>query len=361
MRRICSTAIALALLPLLSLSPPAYAQSPQKGMTLSPAEIARREALKQIETNRAAYVSALLEKWNTAALAKGFHPHWKIEAFPTLMALSAEQLLAANAAQSFEKFRVLVTIGVPFLGSLAADLVYTPVTPCRVLDTRFASGSLHGPIAGGSSISFQVNDSFGAIPSQGGNPAGCPLMPISGEPSAVAVTLTAVPSATGDLRAFAFSGPVPVASVLNYTPGIAIANTTIVPACQGCGPDLTVQVDVGATQIIADVVGYFRPPVATPTDVLVQNAMVFVNNGDQFDIFTPSCPAGWRVTGGGFLGDLYTARIFVSNRPAVQGDFSASGAVGINLADSWLCQGQNNSGSGTDVWCYVLCSRVPGL
>jgi len=358
-----TVAVLLMVLPLLLLSPPAYSQSTStdQGMKLSREEIAYREALKGIEADRASYVSALLEKWHGDAVKKGFHPQWKIEAFARLMTLSAEKLYAANAAGTFDKFRAVVAVGVPFLGSLASDLVYTPVTPCRVLDTRLASAPLHGPIAGGSSISFQVNDSFAAIPSQGGNPSGCPIMPVTGEPSAVALTLTAVPSAAGNLRAFAYSGPVPVASVLNYNPGVAIANTTIVPACQGCGPDITVQVDVGATQIIADVVGYFRPPVATPTDVLVQNAVTTVANGDMFDLFTPSCPAGWRVTGGGFLGGFYQDRIFVGSRPAILGDFSANGSVGVNLANSWLCQGENNTGSTTDVWCYVLCSRVPGL
>lgn len=354
-------AVILMALPLLLLSKPVYSQITDQGMKLSREEIAYRESLKAIESNRASYVSALLEKWHAEALRKGFHPQWKIEAFARLMTLSAEKLYAANAAGTFDNFRAIVAVGVPFLGSLASDLVYTPVTPCRVLDTRFAAVPLHGPIAGGSSISFQVNDSFAAIPSQGGNPAGCPIMPISGEPSAVALTLTAVPSANGDLRAFAFSGPVPVASVLNYNPGIAIANTTMVPSCQGCGNDITVQVDVGATQIIADVVGYFRSPVATPTDVLVQNAVTTVANGNLFDLFTPSCPTGWRVTGGGYVSGFYTDHIVIGSRPAIQGDFSFDGSVGINLANSWFCQGENNTGSTTEIRCYVLCARVPGL
>lgn len=352
---------AFAGLVLLLSQPLMSQQRTDGGATLSPQEIERRESLKEIEGSRGAYVSALLGKWHAAALEKGFHPSWQIEGFARLVSLSAEQLLAANGAESFEKFSEIVGIGAPVFGDLAADLVYTPVTPCRVLDTRFGVAPWHGPIAGGASISFQVNDSYGMIPSQGGNPAGCPQMPTVGEPSAVAVTLTVVPQATGDLRSYAYTGPTPLASVLNYSPGSVLANTTIVPACQGCGPDITVLVDVGATQIIADVVGYFRPPIATPTDVLVLNSLTNVASGALFSLFTPSCPAGWRVTGGGFVSHWFSDRIFAGSRPAVQGSLDYDITVGVNLADSWLCQGENNTGAATDVRCYVLCSRVPGF
>jgi len=357
-RRAMSAALAcLALLP-LSL----FAQEPNdRGKALSQEETERRESTRTIEENRGAYATALLEKWQAAALEKGFPVEWKIEGFARLAALPAEKFLAANQAESFAGFSAIAGIGVKDLGSLASDLVYTPVTPCRVLDTRLAAPPLRGPIPGGTTISFQVNDSFGAIPSQGGNPGGCPEMSVTGEPAAVVVTLTAVPSGVGNLRAFAYTGFLPTASVLNYNPGANIANTTIVPACQACGPDISVRVDVGATQIIADVVGYFRPPIATPTDVLVQNASVTVPNGSGFDVFTPSCPAGWRVTGGGFVAAFHGDRIYSGSRPAIQGFYGFDDTVGVNWADSWLCQGVNDTGLTTDAWCYVICSRVPGL
>lgn len=349
-------------LALVLLGQPLMSQEPTDGgVTLPPQETEYRESLKEIERNRGAYVSALLGKWHAAALEKGFHPNWQIEGFSKLRTLPAERLLAANGAETFETFSEIAGIGAPVFGDLAADLVYTPITPCRVLDTRFAVSPWNGPIPGNASINFQVNDSFGAIPSQGGNPAGCPQMPTIGEPSAVAVTLTVVPQAAGDLRAYAYSGPTPLASVLNYSPGSVLANTTIVPSCQACGPDITVLVDVGATHIIADVVGYFRPPIATPTDVLVLNSLTTVSNGSIFNLFTPSCPAGWRVTGGGFVSELYSDRIFVGSRPALQGFLDYNVTVGFNIADSWLCQGENNTGAATDVRCYVLCSRVPGF
>lgn len=56
------------------------------------------------------------------------------------------------------------------------SLVFTPVSPCRIIDTRLAGGAfLPGGIR-----SYNV---WGAVSAQGGNPAGCPSP--SGEPRAV--------------------------------------------------------------------------------------------------------------------------------------------------------------------------------
>ena len=55
---------------------------------------------------------------------------------------------------------------------LAADssLVYSPVPPCRIFDTR----NTGGPIAAGTSEDFYVYGDATTMFAQGGNPAGCP-------------------------------------------------------------------------------------------------------------------------------------------------------------------------------------------
>ena len=54
------------------------------------------------------------------------------------------------------------------LGSSAADLVFTPLTPCRIIDTRAAGG----PIMPGSPRDFLVSGNLG-FEGQGGTPGGC--------------------------------------------------------------------------------------------------------------------------------------------------------------------------------------------
>jgi hypothetical protein len=140
-------------------------------------------------------------------------------------------------------------------GDSTTDLVYTPVAPCRVLDTRSAGG----PLAAGTQRNIRV---AGALAGQGGEAnCGVPFGPAT----AVVLNFVAVtPQGPGDLRAWAFGGAAPNASVLNYAAvaGLNIANGVVVPICNpgaaSCGADLVLQADASATQVVADVLGYFR-------------------------------------------------------------------------------------------------------
>ncbi|HEX6736891.1 MAG TPA: hypothetical protein VF310_01330 [Vicinamibacteria bacterium] len=132
----------------------------------------------------------------------------------------------------------------------AHDLVYTPVAPCRVIDTRTVSGG--GPILVGTNRSFIIAGAGGC---------GVPFGPTT----AVVLNYVAVaPAGPGDLRAWPFGGTVPTASVINYAQvtGLNIANALVQPICVVTGPgtcssDITVQADVSSTGLVADVVGYF--------------------------------------------------------------------------------------------------------
>jgi len=53
------------------------------------------------------------------------------------------------------------------IGDSRADLVYTPVTPCRIIDTRLAGGA----IGAGTTRSFLVTGTD--LSSQGGSGTGC--------------------------------------------------------------------------------------------------------------------------------------------------------------------------------------------
>ncbi len=152
------------------------------------------------------------------------------------------------------------------LGDSQADLVYTPVTPCRIIDTRLAGG----PIAGGTTRSFRVTGTD--LSAQGGSATGCGIP--SGPATAAVINFVAV-SPGGP-------GAMPTASILNYAavPGLNIANGPAVticdPAVATCTSDFTIQADAGATDVVADVQGYFRnlradqlPVPANPNQVAI--------------------------------------------------------------------------------------------
>ena len=147
-------------------------------------------------------------------------------------------------------------------GVATSGAVFVPLTPCRILDTRLAGG----PLVPGVPRSFVVSGSnptlFGA---QGGNPSGCGIP--AGTAVAAFVNFVAMtPAGPGNLRAWAYSAslpPAPPASILNYAvvPSY-LANGVTTPLCDPlattCTYDILVQAFASSTELVADVLGYFR-------------------------------------------------------------------------------------------------------
>lgn len=145
------------------------------------------------------------------------------------------------------------------LGENRSDLLFVPVQPCRVIDTRTGGG----PIAAGTQRHFEVAGTAN-FEAQGGNAGGCGIPLGVSTPIAAAVVINFIavsPSGAGNLRAWEFGQPAPLASVINYAsvPGLNIANGVVVPIAgvATLDKDLTVQADAQGTQVVADVTGYF--------------------------------------------------------------------------------------------------------
>lgn len=146
------------------------------------------------------------------------------------------------------------------VGDAGADLVYTPLTPCRIVDTRLGAG---GTFRVGEARNYWVRkDGFG-FPQQGGaTDCAIPAAATAVEMNFIAVA----PDGPGDIRAMPWSanGPFPLASVLNYSkvPGLNIANGIAQPICNfatsTCNADLLVLAEGSSTDLVIDVVGYFE-------------------------------------------------------------------------------------------------------
>jgi hypothetical protein len=148
-----------------------------------------------------------------------------------------------------------VGVGVNALGESQSDLVYTPLTPCRIVDTRLAGGA----IGAGTTRHFLVTGTD--YSAQGGQPTGCGVP--YGPTTAAFVNFVAVdPSGLGNLRVTPYGRPVPLAAIVNFRAGQNLANGLAVAICDPssatCTWDLTVQADVSSTHVVADVQGYFR-------------------------------------------------------------------------------------------------------
>jgi hypothetical protein len=121
---------------------------------------------------------------------------------------------------------------------------FFPLPPCRLADTRNSDGPTGGP-------ALQAN-AVRAFPVA--NLCGIPL-----SATAIAVNIAVVlPSDDGDLRLYPTGGTAPLASAINFRPGIVRANNAIISV--GAGGQISVQCDMpsGGTHFFFDVYGYFE-------------------------------------------------------------------------------------------------------
>jgi hypothetical protein len=122
-------------------------------------------------------------------------------------------------------------------------LVFYPLTPCRVVDTRNVNGSLGGPVIGaGTSRSFPVLASNCGVPANA---------------QAYSLNATVVPSGSlGFLTLWPTGSAQPFVSTLNALTGAVVANAAIVPA----GSNGSVSAFVtNQTHLVLDINGYFAP------------------------------------------------------------------------------------------------------
>ena len=135
------------------------------------------------------------------------------------------------------------------------DLKYTPVTPCRIVDTRKSGGK----IGAYTQRNFYVYGSGGTLSSQGGNSAGCPA-PL-GEPRAAHINIVAVdPSGKGNLQAFPKGAGPGAGMTVNYNAiDTNLANAGSVKISFATGTDITVYSAASAAHTVIDVLGYYYP------------------------------------------------------------------------------------------------------
>ncbi len=129
-------------------------------------------------------------------------------------------------------------------GSPTGGLHFVPITPCRVADTRNATGPFGGPfIGGGATRSFLIPQSNCGVPST---------------VRAYSLNLTVVPSgALGYVSIWPTGQSQPLVSTLNAPDGQITANAAIVPAGISGGIEVFV---TNNAQLVMDINGYFDLP-----------------------------------------------------------------------------------------------------
>jgi hypothetical protein len=154
------------------------------------------------------------------------------------------------------------------LGVIDQDLIFVPVTPCRIFETRIQFGGT-GPIAAGTTKHFIISkaDSY---TSQGGSATNCGLgaAAVNNNFAAAAINLTAISGATSYswITAFPFGTTMPLASTLNFGTAQNDVRTVATVVKLNTDPAVTTQLSINATQsteVIGDIVGYYSRPRGT--------------------------------------------------------------------------------------------------
>lgn len=230
-------------------------------------------------------------------------------------------------------------------GDLAQDLVYTPLQPCRIVDTRNTAA---GAIAAGGTRSFValITTNFA---SQGGSATNCGTSGVGA--SAVALNVTAVGyTASGHAIVYPFGSTLPDTSSLNFNASNYATNNAIIAKIPNplASSDFNIWT-VQSSHFVVDIVGYFSPPQATnlqctqtalESHTIAAGASTFYNN--------QLCPSGYHEV----MPYCYTSDAGVN---------SAGSGVNSNTAGlATFCAWHNTTGGSKTVFGGSICCRVPG-
>ncbi len=313
-----------------------------------------QQKLQSILNDKAGYVAVIVQKWEDSARASGrWDQNYTNDLSGALMNLQPENLLAAGEAPSYEAMREVLATGrvsqavAPgtlgsatneslneALGYFSSDLVYTPVAPCRIVDTRLGGGQINA----GSTRSFDVDGTnFSA---QGGKSSSCGI-PFD-VAAAVAMNITTTqPAAAGFFTAWEANRLQPNASVFNYGNNETVANTSIIPVTPGSGADFQIY-STARTHAVVDVLGYFAAPEATALDCTTAYSEMKKAVANQWTDFDATCPAGRTATGGGGVNAMSSGDT-IATRPLDNG-------IRIQLYTSYPY----------NAYSYVRCCRMSG-
>jgi len=218
------------------------------------------------------------------------------------------------------------------LGDTLRDLVYTPITPCRIVDTR---NTLDGAIPSNGSRDF-VAAGVSAYTLQGGSANGCGLG--SEAPSAVAINVTAVgPTAAGYATVFPYGTTRPTTASVNYATGAIVNNAIITPIpTPTAARDFTIYTFAQAHYVV-DIVGYFDNPRSSPIecDNSFFNTVTIDPGTSGFLYATATCPAGYGRTAVICQGSSSNMAL-----TSVGGDFCTAtnnGTTAATLSAGWRC------------------------
>lgn len=265
----------------------------------------------KVRTERGQFVHKIVMKWggHVQETYRSDVRKWAMELVPLFSKVPISSLERAARARTFGQMNNELLVPAPggnlavlatatqnvpgkTLGDADQDLIFVPVTPCRIIDTRVAGGAIAANTTRNFDITAVANYSF-----QGGDATDCNVG-AAGSFAAAAINFTVVtPGAAGYITAFPYLATQPLASTVNYTAGDIRGNFAIVRLDQGSSAEELSVYSFALTHLVADIVGYYRNPGAPTLQCSnTANASVSIPAGSTDNIFAPACAAGLTPT-----------------------------------------------------------------
>lgn len=255
----------------------------------------------------------------------------------TFDAMNDLLLADGNAPASVQANAAKTQITSRALGDIATDLVFVPISPCRLFDTRVAGGAIAANTVRGFDVTAVTDYSF-----QGGSASNCNGAGAAGSFAAAVINFTVVtPSGAGYITAFPFGGAQPLAATVNYTAGSIVGNLATVALDQGASANEISIYTFAQTHVVGDIVGYFINPQATALQcVETANTDLVIAAGGTGNAVAPACAAGYTQTS--------------TNCE------SSTWQMPFVYFQSGTCSAQNNSAGNATLRASRTCCRVPG-
>jgi hypothetical protein len=222
-------------------------------------------ALLAIDQHRPTVIERIVSQWAAADARLD-----AVQLRATLASLRADDLLAASLAGTPQGVGDVLAnaqgatpkasdglVQTKALGDSAIDVVYTPVTPCRLVETRGTFAAVYqggGAFSGGTSRNYTV---------QGGNGVCLAQLPADLNPSAVQLQMFGMPintGASGDIEILPQGSTFGTTTTQVYVGSVAFNTVSTTAKINLANNQIAIQVRGGGANVAIDVVGYFKRP-----------------------------------------------------------------------------------------------------
>ena len=287
---------------------------------------AKQEYLGYIHENKEEVIADLVSQFGPVA-GEGEDQEALTHAFEeTLKGATVEQLyemaIAADqgqvdAALGYEGGNAVPGAVIPY--NATGDLIFTPVNPCRFMDTRFDSRT---PTLSGTYAYYYYNYVFPSAATsitQGGQAGGCSIPSGTSGIIAASLNMTTVPTGQGHIKVYPGGTSPPATSFLNYnsTVNANLANSGIIRTDTSRRVHIAIW-RLGGTgaqtaEVIGDVMGTFSRPTQISTTMynyITSSNWNFPNNSACTTIQTVS----FYHAGKGWVDVEFDSLIFHNNQ-----------------------------------------------